>query len=172
MKKWIIASILTIVVLGVATFAWSGTVFARNVYNNYGPYGQAMMMGGGYYDDMYDSMVSALADELEMNPEDIDARFQAGETPWQIAQAEGLNNEDIQTLMQVAHDQTLQAMVDAGQLTQEQANWMDEHMDSMWSGEFNNFGYCHGANSWNNSDGANLYNRYSPMMGGRWGNSD
>ncbi|HSM24396.1 MAG TPA: hypothetical protein VK856_05985, partial [Anaerolineaceae bacterium] len=48
MKKWILISLITVAVLGVAAFAWSGSVFARNLYNNYGPSGQGMMGGYGY----------------------------------------------------------------------------------------------------------------------------
>lgn len=192
MKKWILISLLTVAVLGVAAFAWSGTVFARNLYNNYGPYGQGMMgdygygyghgmmggygygygmMGGGYDSFMYDYMVSELAEALDLSPEEINESIQAGETPWQIAQAEGLSDEQIQQLMQDAHDQALQAAVDAGELTQEQADWMDQHMESMWSGEFSDFGPCHGTNGWDNPDSSSSDSRYSPMMGGRWGNS-
>ena len=169
MKKWNLISLLTIAVLGVAAFAWSGTVFARNLYNNGGPYGQGMM--GGYDTAMYEYMVTGLADALNLSPEDIAARIQAGETPWQIAQAEGFSDEQIEQAMQAAHDQALQAAVDAGELTQEQADWMDQRMESMWSGDYNSFGGCHGANGWNNPESSSFENRYSPMMGGRWGNS-
>lgn len=145
MKKWILISLLTVAVLGVAAFAWSGTVFARNLYNNNGPYGQGMMgdygygygyghgmmgdygygrgMMGGYgygmmgdeYDtEMFDFMVNGLADVLNLSPEEINERIQAGETPWQIAQAEGLSDDQIQELMQDTHEQALQAAVEAG----------------------------------------------------------
>jgi hypothetical protein len=200
MKKWILISLLTVAVLGVAAFAWSGTVFARNLYDNNGPYGQGMMgddgygyghgmmggygyghgmmsgygygmMNGGYDTEMFEFMVNGLADSLNLSPEEIDERIQAGETPWQIAQAEGLSDDQIQGLMQDTHDQALQAAVDAGELTQEQADWMDQHMESMWSGEFSDFGNCHGVNGWNNPDSSSSGSRYNPMMGGRWGNS-
>lgn len=188
MKKWILISLITVAVLGVAAFAWSGTVFARNLNNNYGPYGQGMMggygygqgmmggygygmMGGGYDTAMYEYMLTGLADALNLSPEDVADRIQSGETPWQIAQAEGFTDEQIQQAMQAAHDQALQAAVDAGELTQEQAEWMDQHMESMWSGDYSSFGGCHGANGWNNPESSSFENRYNPMMGGRWENS-
>jgi hypothetical protein len=192
MKKWILISLLTVAVLGLAAFAWSGTVFARNLYNNNGPYGQGMMggygygyghgmmggygygygmMGDGYDSFMHDYMVSELADALNLSPEEINESIQAGETPWQIAQAEGLSNEQIQQLMQDAHDQALQAAVDAGELTQEQADWMDQRMLSMWSGDYRGFGPCHSTNDWDNPNSSSSDSRYGPMMGGRWGNS-
>jgi len=178
MKKWVLISLLTIAVLSIAAFAWSGTVFARNLNNNYGPYGQGMMggygygmMGGEYNTAMYEYMITGLADALNLNPEDIESRIQAGETPWQIAKAEGFTTEQFQQAMLVAHDQALQAAVDAGELTQEQAEWMDQRMESMWSGDYSSFGGCHGANGWNNPESSRFESRYSPMMGGRWGNS-
>ncbi|HSM25922.1 MAG TPA: hypothetical protein VK856_13750, partial [Anaerolineaceae bacterium] len=179
---------ITVAVLGVAAFAWSGSVFARTLYNNYGPYGQGMMGGYGYgqgmmggygygmmdrgYDSaMYEYMVTGLADALNLNPEDVENRIQAGETPWQIAQAEGFTDEQFQQVMQAAHDQALQAAVDAGELTQEQAEWMDQRMESMWSGDYRGFGGCHSLNDWNNADGSSSGSHFNPMMGGRWGDS-
>lgn len=190
MKKWTLISLITVVVLGVAAFAWSGTVFARNVNNNYGPYGQGIMggfgygqgmmggygygygmMGDGYDTEMYEFMVNGLANALNLSPEEIEERIQAGETPWDIAQAEGLSDDQIQEFMQDAHDQALQAAVDAGELTQEQADWMDQRMESMWSGGYRGFGPCHGTIGWDNPDSSSFGGRYNPMMGGRWGNS-
>lgn len=163
MKKWIVISLLTVAVLGVAAFAWSGTVYARNLYNNYGSYGQGMMggygygqgmMGIGYGSTMHEYMLNEFADALNLSAEEVETRIQAGETPWQIAQAEGFTSEQIQQALQAAHDQALQAAVDAGELTQEQAEWMDQRMESMWSGDFSGFSGCHGANGWNNSGGS------------------
>jgi len=188
MKKWVLISLLTIAVLSIAAFAWSGTVFARNLYNEYGPYGQGMMggygygqgmmggygygmMGGGYGSVMHETMLNEFAEALNLSPEDIVGRIQAGETPWQIAQAEDFTAEQFQQAMLVAHDQALQAAVDAGELTQEQAEWMDQRMESMWSGDYSSFGGCHGANGRNNPESSRFENRYSPMMGDRWGNS-
>lgn len=188
MKKWILMSLLIVAVLGVAAFAWSGTVFARNLNNNYGPYGQGMMggygygqgmmggygygmLGAGYDTAMYEYMVTGLADALNLSPEDVANRIQAGEIPWQIAQAEGFTAEQFQQALLVAHDQALQAAVDAGELTQEQAEWMDQRMESMWSDDYSDFGGCHGAYGWNNPESSSFENRYNSMMGGRWGNS-
>ena len=188
MKKWFFIGLIAIAVIGVAAFAWSGTVFARSFYNNYGPYGQGMMggygyghgmmggygygmMGTGYGSTMHEYMLNEFAEALNLNPEDIAARIKAGETPWQIAQSEGLSNEQIQQVLEDAHDQALQAAVEAGEITQEQADWMDQRMESMWSGDFNSNGSCHGSNGWNNSGNSSFWNRSNPMMGGRWGNS-
>lgn len=196
MKKWIVISLLSIAVLGVAAFAWSGTVFARTLYNNDGPYGRGMMgdydyghgmmggygygmmggfgygmMGYGYGFSMHEYMIEELADALGFTTDEINERIQAGETPWQIALEEGLTEEQIQELMEDAHDQALQAAVEDGEITQEQADWMDEHMEDMWSGDYRGFGPCHGVNDWDNSEGSSFWNRSNPMMGGRWGNS-
>lgn len=188
MKKWILISLLTVAVLGVAAFAWSGTVIARSLYDNDRPFGYGMMgyygyghgmmrgygysmMGYGYDSAMHEYMIEELADTLGLTSDEINERIQAGETPWQIALAEGLTEEQIRELMENVHDQALQAAVNVGELTQEQADWMDEHMEYMWSGEYRGFGPCHGSNDWNNSEDSSFWNRSNPMMGGRWGNS-
>jgi len=51
--------------------------------------------------------------------------------------------------------------VKAGLLSQEQADWMDQHMESMWSGDFSGFGGCHGPNG---AGAPNSGTRYGPMM--------
>lgn len=79
-----------------------------------GGYGYGMMCGE-YDTAKYWYMVTGLADALNLNPEDVEARIQAGETPWQIAQAEGFTDEHIQQAMQDAHDQALKAAEDAGE---------------------------------------------------------
>jgi len=50
-------------------------------------------------------------------------------------------------------------------LTQDQADWMDQHMESIWSGDFDGIGGCHGAYGAGNATSGT---RYSPM--GRWSN--
>ena len=54
---------------------------------------------------------------------------------WEIAEAEGLNYEEIRELMFSAHDATLKNAVNEGWLTPEQSDWMDEHKNLMWNGD-------------------------------------
>jgi hypothetical protein len=61
-----------------------------------------------------------------------------------------------------AHDKALDKAVEAGLLTQEQADWMDQHMESMWSGNGAGYGGCHGSYG---DDGQTTGARFGPMMG-------
>lgn len=144
-----------IAILGIAVLAFSaiGTAFAHgpNPGSPDGddpyPYGYGHMGGGygmGWYGEegpLHDAMIASLAEALELPADELEARHDAGETLWEIAEAEGLTEDEIQKLMFSAHDQALENAVAEGWLTQEQADWMSEHMDSMWDGEIN---YCGG----------------------------
>jgi hypothetical protein len=175
-KKWLIVgvSLIAFLALAAAGLVWAGTAYARTqtppvpdypygmMGGHYGGFG---MMGGysGGYGPMHDEMVAALAEGLGLSTEDLEARLEAGETPWEIAASQGLQDEEIANLMSEAHDKALEKAVDAGLLTQEQADWMDEHMDQMWSLDGSGFGGCHGYGA--GSTSGTRYN--SPMWGGR-----
>jgi len=149
MKKILIVSvvvILAVLILGVAGFAYAQTQTPPTP--GY-PYGAGMMRrGGGFgmgmmgrwgqdgFGPMHEYMVDAFAEALGMTPEDLQAQIDAGKTPWQVAQSQGLTDEQIRDLMLKAHDKALDAAVAAGVITQEQADWMDSHMEQMWQGEF------------------------------------
>lgn len=109
--------------------------------NGYGMMGYGMMGWHGEESPMHEAMIESLAESLGLSPEEIEARHDAGESLWDIAEAEGLGYEEIRDLMSLAHDGALEAAADEGQLTQEQADWMDEHMNQMWDGEY---GHCEG----------------------------
>ena len=105
-----------------------------------GGYG-SVMMGNGTYGAMHTYMVDAFASALGMTSADFQAKIEAGETMWQIAQAQGLSDEEISTMMLTARSDALQKAVEAGVLTQEQADLMNEHMQ----GSGMTPGFCHGA---------------------------
>lgn len=189
MRKRIIIgiSILVVAVLAVVGFAWARTAYAQTQTPPYPGYGYGMMGGqyGGFgmmgnwdYGPMHQYMVAGLAEALNLTPEEVQSRIDNGETPWQIAQAQGLSDEQIQQVMLDAHDKALDEAVKAGLLTQEQADWMDQHMESMWSGNFSGFGGCHGPingagtpnsgsnGSTNGSNSTTPGTRFGPMMRG------
>lgn len=124
-------------------------------YSGYGPgmmggrggfgYGPGMMGGYGF-GPMHQYMINALAVGLDLTPEALQTRIANGETPIQIAQAKGLSDEEIRTLFLEAHDASLDQAVEAGLLTQEQADWMDQHMEQIWANGIPAFGFgpCHG----------------------------
>ncbi len=108
----------------------------------------------GEYGPMQDVMVAALAAALDLTPEEMEARHDAGETLWQIAEAEGLTEEEIRDVMFSAHDLASEDAIANGWMAEEQSEWMDAHMEQMWNGEYQNdsFGSHCGAGVWDNNN--------------------
>jgi hypothetical protein len=172
MKKTLLVVSITVVLLvtlGLAGFAYAqsqtqptpGTPYGWGMMGGYA--GQGMMGGrgrmagfNGQYGPMHTYMVDAVAEKLGLTSEVVQSRLAAGETMWQIASSTGLSDDQVRTVLEEAHDVALDKAVEAGLLTQEQADWMDQHMEQMWA---NNGGMpCQG--------GAASAVRRGP--GGRW----
>ena len=155
-KTLLIVAVLSITVLTFGIFGYayaqgqttpsSGYPYGSGMMGDntgYGRYSHGMMSGFGGHGmmdwngeggPMHDAMITALADALGLSIDEIAARHDAGETLWEIAEAEGLSIEEIQELMFSAHNDALDDAVANGWLTQEQAEWMDTHMEQMWDG--------------------------------------
>ena len=104
--------------------------------------GGPMMQNGGY-GPMHDEMIAALAGKLNLTPEELQTRIASGETPAQIAAAQGLSAQDFFTLMTEARQEALEKAVADGKLTQEQADWMSAHMNAgHMGGAGRGFGNC------------------------------
>ena len=131
-----------------------GGMHAQSGAEGMGGQGDYGMMGEfGEEGPMHENMVAALAETLGLSAEEIETRHDAGETLWDIAKAEGLNAEEIQDFMSNAHDGALDDAVANGWMTQEQADWMNGHMNQMWDGE-TGFGGGHCGGNGSNSTGA------------------
>ena len=115
-----------------------------NVYGMMDPnmMGYGMMGMHGEEGPMHEVMIESVAEELNVPVEEINARHEAGETIWEIAESEGLSEGEIQKLMSKVHDGSLKAAIENGWMTQEQAEHMGEHMNEMWDGEFES--HCSG----------------------------
>jgi hypothetical protein len=88
----------------------------------YGMYG---MMDGVYQDAMH----AAIADVLGLSVEELEqAMWEDGKTVWQLADEQGISEDEFFAAMQGAHKAVLAQMVADGVLSQEQADWMGEHM--------------------------------------------
>ncbi|NIR66279.1 MAG: hypothetical protein GWN61_18635 [candidate division Zixibacteria bacterium] len=142
-KTFMIATIIgvSVLALSLAGFAYAQSQTpADPIY----PWGHGTMHGFGGFGmmgwnqgeegPMHEAMVNELAELLGLTEDEIEARHDAGETMWEIAQAEGLSDEEIQEFMFSAHDFALEDAVANGWMTQEQAEWMESHMDQMWQG--------------------------------------
>jgi hypothetical protein len=141
MKVWVVAGLAVL----VAALAVAGAVYAQTPEPPFGPgYGYGMggmmrgggMMGGrgmmpgwtGDYGPMHDAMFDALAEALGLTRAELDSRVAAGETPHQIAAAEGLSPDEFAALMTSAREAAIEQAVADGLFTREQADWMLSHM--------------------------------------------
>ncbi|RPI27022.1 MAG: LysM peptidoglycan-binding domain-containing protein, partial [Chloroflexota bacterium] len=72
---------------------------------------------------------------------ELQSRLTSGETMWQIAQDQGLSEDEFVQAMTDAHAEALEKAVAEGVITQEQADWMSQHMSQMGTA---GFGACPG----------------------------
>jgi hypothetical protein len=86
---------------------------------------------------MHDSMMAGFAEALGLSVETLEARHEAGETMADIAESQGMSQEDFFSLMLEVRAEALELAVEDGLISQEQADWMLERM-----GGFNQFGDC------------------------------
>jgi hypothetical protein len=103
-------------------------------------------------------MVAGMAEALDLSSEALEARLQAGETMWQIAEAQSWDIEQFRTTMLQVRQEAIVQAVAAGVFTQEQADWMSQHGQGMHGSGLGN-GECRMENG---TEGAG-----SPR--GRWG---
>ncbi len=131
-KIWIIVG-----VLGVATLALGGAglAYAQSetppTFMNPG-YGPGMMgsrgrNGGGLANGeegpSHELMLESFA-ELGIAVDQLKARLESGEMMWQIAEAEGVSEEEIFDIMQQGRQVMVKQAVEDGILSQEQAEFM------------------------------------------------
>ena len=147
MKKWLtLAGIAVLTVLAVAT-----VVSAQTPQQTPQPFGQGFgqgmmgrgqqagigrgaMMGGQVDGDegpMHDGMVAYFAEKLDLSADVVEGRLDAGETMWQIAELQGMAAADFTALMQDARNAGVDAAVQAGLMTQERADWMNQRSQDM-----------------------------------------
>ena len=117
-------------------------------------YGYGRMGGRGRYGGMrsglldgetgpyHEAMVETFADELGLTVAQIQDRLEAGETMGQIAESEGISAEEFGDIMQHARTKMLEQAVEAGTITQEQADAIGSRMQTRGFGL--GFGGCHG----------------------------
>ena len=87
--------------------------------------------------------VRAFAEALDMKLEDLETALDQGKTMLQIAWEKGLTYEEFQKVMTEARQNAITQMVKDGVITQDQADWMLDHMQQGW-GRRGGFGGCHG----------------------------
>lgn len=85
----------------------------------------------------HDEYVADFAEFLGLSVEELEAQIEAGNNPREIAEAQGISEEDLkayhQSMMQEKMGEKLQSLVDAGKLTQEEA---DQKLQLIEDGEW------------------------------------
>ncbi len=161
MKKILLVGAIVLVALaalGVAGFAYAQSQTPPTPEFPFGPDaegwhgGRRGMMGawraGGAWEDgihgpMHEYMLNAIAEALGLEPQELQVYHDEGKTPWDVAQEQGLSEEEFRELMFEARKKALEQAAADGVITQEQADWMLERMNQMW--EYGpGFGPCHG----------------------------
>lgn len=110
----------------------------------YGMMGGRGMMGGGVYTDtmpmhsammgangMHEQVWTAIAKKLDLTYEQLTQAVQNGQTIAQLAEAKGVSLDELKEAAKGAIQTSLAGLVEQGVLTQEQADWMLDHMDDM-----------------------------------------
>ena len=108
-----------------------GGMMGRRNGGGMGMMGRVNGSGDGTYGPMHDSMVAAFAEALGMSVEDVNAALADGETMWTLAEAQGMTQETFAQVMLDARTQALDDAVAAGTITQEQADLMRSHWETM-----------------------------------------
>jgi len=157
MKK----AFLTITVAVAALSAFGvGVAFAQGEQPPFGP-GNAGRAGA-----MHTYLVAALADALDLEATNVEARLAGGETLAQIALSKGISQDDLGEFLSDVHTTAIEQAVLAGALTEEQGSFMTQRMQARAGAGFA-LGTCpmHGADGFGGAWGG----RGAGMMGaGRW----
>jgi hypothetical protein len=123
MKKTILITglvVMALAVLGVGVaFAQGPTPYAGN--------GPMLQDGGGW---MHDYVEQALAAKLGLTEEQVEDALTAGKPMYQIALDNGIQQEALTDFMNGVHQDAFAAAIKDGVVTQEQADWMLQRMQS------------------------------------------
>ena len=132
-KIWIIVGVLGVTTLALGA---AGLVYAQSEtpppFINPG-YGPGMMGSGGRHGGglangeeapYHESMLERFAEALGIAVDQLEARLESGEMMWQIAEAEGVTEEEIFDIMQQSRKAMVEQAVEDGILSQKRADFM------------------------------------------------
>jgi hypothetical protein len=134
MKKHLVIAGVIVAVAAIAFVAVGSAIAADDdppapPFGGFGPGGCGMWGGGGNW-DIFDT----IADALDMTPTELFEALHAGSTIEELAEAEGVDLENLQdTLADLHQDHARERIEEAvanGDISQEQANWMLEGMEN------------------------------------------
>jgi len=140
-KLLLIGTFVLAALVGMTSIAFAQTPNPTTPQTPWGPgMGQGRMRQGGMWGQnstdqlppMHEYMEGAIAQELGVTVEELQAARADGKTAWQLAEEKGLSVEEFQAAMTTARTNAIQAMVADNVLTQEQADWMLGRMQGKW----------------------------------------
>ncbi len=163
MKKTLIITLIVTILLGViSTAAFAQSADPGTIYHHGG--GRGPFGGNNPNQPLHPYMVEALASALKMSTADVEAALAEGKTMYDIALAAGTAEADIPALLQTVHQTALTKAVEAGVITQAQADWMLQRMAQRGYG--NGDGTCPMGGT-RPQDGTGMMHGRG-MHGGRW----
>jgi len=133
MSKKVVFVVALVVALTVTALAGAGLAFAQEPTPpalGYGCCGWGMHGGwGGGWGWHGMGLMDALAELTRLEPADLYAELQEGKTLLEVAEDKGFKAEQLVETALAPRSEVLQQRVEAGYLTQEQADWMLNHME-------------------------------------------
>jgi hypothetical protein len=105
----------------------SGMMMGGGPGGDHGWMAETMMASGG----MHEQVWTAIAAELGLTYDDLVAALQAGQTVAELAEEAGVSLDAVRQAALEAKRAALAALVEQGVISQEQADWMLERMESM-----------------------------------------
>ena len=139
MSKKIVFVVALVTALTVTALAGAGLAFAQgptlpapDYVTGCGCGGWGMRAGseGGSARGWHGmGLIDTLAELTKLEPADLYAELQEGRTLLEVAQAHGISAEQLVEAALASRAEVLQQRVEAGYLTQEQADWMLDHME-------------------------------------------
>ena len=129
MSKKIVFVVALVAALTVTALAGAGLAFAQEPTPpapGYVPGYGCCGWGQGWHGM---GLIDALAELTGQEPAELYAEMQEGKTLLEVAQAHGVSAEQLVETALAYRAEVLQQRIEAGYLTQEQADWMLDHME-------------------------------------------
>ena len=141
MKKWLIGAGIAVVAIGLVV---GGAAFAASrspgtAARGAASYSQVPFMGGrmgafqsggmgalGLGGQAHDYVFQAVAESLGLSVEELEVKLADGQDLSEVAQEQGVTEEDLPSLLDEVRAKALASAVANGLLTQDQADWMLE----------------------------------------------
>jgi hypothetical protein len=102
-----------------------------NFFRRRGQWGAPMLK-----DSLHEYVQPAIAEAFDLTVEELEALHEQGETLWQYAEGQGMTLEQFRSKHIEAYTNAVNAALEDGAITQEQADWMLENQGAFNRGGF------------------------------------